>query len=435
MSGLGLLAFLAAFLLLGLPIAVAVGLASAASLLLRMPLEPALTTVAQRMATGLDSFSLLAIPFFILAGELMNRGGVARRLVELGQAVLARLPGSLLYVNVAACVLFGSISGSAVAAAAAVGGFMLPLMERARIQAADGAAVNIAAATTGLLIPPSNVLIVYSLATGGVSVAALFVAGYGPGLLLGLLLMAAIALLVGRRAYPSPSELGLEMEARVSLGRAFVRALPALGLIVVVMGGITSGVFTATEASGIAVLYALVLAVLVHREIGPRELPRVLVDAACTTGVVLFLVATSMALSWVMAFDLLPQTVAAALLELAQSPLVVLLVINLVLLVVGTFLDMTPAILIFVPIFLPVATELGIDPVHFGMIMVLNLCIGLCTPPVGTVLFVGLGVARLPLLQVLRPLLLLYAMMIVALVLVVAFPAISLWLPRALGVM
>ena len=433
MTGWELLLFLAVFLVLGVPVALAVGLASAFSLMLRLPIDPALTTVAQRMATGLDSFSLLAIPFFILAGELMNRGGVARRLVDLGQALLARLPGSLLYVNVAACVLFGAISGSAVAAAAAVGGFMLPLMERQGIRRADGAAVNIAASTTGLLIPPSNVLIVYSLASGGVSIAALFVAGYGPGLLVALLLTLAIAILVKQRGYRSDSDLSLKERQTVPLGRALLRAAPALGLIVLVMGGITSGVFTATEASGVAVAYALVLAVYGYREIRLRDLPRVFTDAACTTGVVLLLVATSMGLSWVMAFDQLPQTVAQTLLGLGTSPVFVLLIMNVVLLLVGTFLDMTPAILIFVPIFLPVATALGIDPVHFGMIMVLNLCIGLCTPPVGTVLFVGLGVARVPLLRVLPPLMLLYSAMILALVLVTAFPGISLWLPRQLG--
>lgn len=427
MSGLVLLGFLALFLVLGLPIGFAVGLASAASLLLRLPMDPALTTVAQRMATGLDSFSLLAIPFFVLAGEVMNRGGVARRLVDLGQVLLSRLPGSMLYVNVAACVLFGAISGSAVAAAAAVGGFMLPLLEARKIRIEDGAAVNIAASTTGLLIPPSNVLIVYSLASGGVSIAALFVAGYGPGLLLGALLTMAIAVLSHRRGYEAaPGAQGPALPTVLS-------ALPALGLIVVVMGGIVSGIFTATEASGIAVVYALALALFGYRELQLRDLPRLFTDAACTTGVVLLLVATSMALSWVMAFDRLPQTVAETLLGFADSPVLVLLVINIVLLLVGTFLDMTPAVLIFVPIFLPVATELGIDPIHFGMIMVLNLCVGLCTPPVGTVLFVGLGVAKIPLLRALPPLLLLYGAMILALVLTTVFPEISLWLPRRLG--
>ncbi|MEM1248434.1 MAG: TRAP transporter large permease [Acidobacteriota bacterium] len=428
MSGLVLLGFLGLFLVLGLPIGFAVGLASAASLLLRLPADPALTTVAQRMATGLDSFSLLAIPFFVLAGEVMNRGGVARRLVDLGQVLLARLPGSMLYVNVAACILFGAISGSAVAAAAAVGGFMLPLLEARKIRLEDGAAVNIAASTTGLLIPPSNVLIVYSLASGGVSIAALFVAGYGPGLLLGMLLTVAIAILAKHRGYAASAA-----DEGSALLPTLLSALPALGLIVVVMGGIVSGIFTATEASGVAVVYALALALFGYRELRLQDLPKLFTDAACTTGVVLLLVATSMALSWVMAFDRLPQLVASSLLGLADSPALVLLVINVVLLLVGTFLDMTPAVLIFVPIFLPVATELGIDPIHFGMIMVLNLCVGLCTPPVGTVLFVGLGVARIPLLRVLPPLLLLYGAMILALVLTTLFPEISLWLPRQLG--
>lgn len=414
---------------LGAPIAIAVGTAATATLLLGGSPLPVVTTISQRVATALDSFSLLAIPLFILSGQLMNRGGAARRLLEFGKALVGALPGGLVLVNIVGCLLFGAISGSAVATAAAIGGFMIPLMEEEGYGRDYGTAVNITASTTGLLIPPSNILIVYSLASGGVSIAALFLAGYLPGLLVGACVASAAVVLARIR--------GLEV-ARIPWNtgatlRSGIAALPSLLLVVVVMGGIIGGVFTATEAAGVAVVYALLLSLLVYREISVRELPAILVEAAATTGVVLILVGASMALSWVMAFENIPQGVAELMLSLAAGPIAVLLVMNVVLLAVGTFMDMTPAVLIFTPIFLPVAIEMGVDPVHFGVIMVLNLCVGLCTPPVGTVLFVGCGVGETTLSRVLPSLLPLYAAMLVALVLVMSLPELSLWLPRTFG--
>jgi tripartite ATP-independent transporter DctM subunit len=418
----------AALLALGVPIAFAIGIAATATLLLSLDAAAALTTIAQRMATGLDSFALLAIPFFILSGQLMNRGGIARRLVDLGKALVGGLPGGLIYVNILAAMMFGAISGSAVAAAAAIGGFMIPLMGREGYDRDYGAAVNITASTTGLIIPPSNILIVYSLASGGASIAALFVAGYLPGLLVGGLLALVAGTLARRRGYPVG-----ERVAPREVFRRLLDALPSLLLVVVVIGGIVAGVFTATEAAGVAVLYALVLSLAIYREIGWGDLPQILLDTAGTSGVVLLLIATSMGLSWVMAFENIPQGVATTLLSMAHSGAVTLLIINVVLLLVGTFMDMTPAVLIFTPIFLPVAIELGIDPVHFGIVMVLNLCIGLCTPPVGSVLFVGCSVAGSSLHRILGFLTPLYLAMIVALALVTLFPAISLTLPRLFG--
>lgn len=417
-----------ALLVLRVPIAFAIGIAGATTLLISVDPLPALTTIAQQLATGLDSFALLAIPFFILSGQLMNRGGIARRLVELGKALVGTLPGGLAYVNVVACMLFGAISGSAVAAAAAMGSLMIPLMSREGYDRDFSTAVNVTSATTGLIIPPSNILIVYSLASGGASVAALFLAGYLPGILVGGLLMLVAGAMAVSRGYPVGGRVGWrELLAR------FLDALPSLLLVVVVIGGIVAGIFTATEAAGVAVLYAFVLSVGIYREIPWREVPGVFLEAATTSGVVLLLIGTSMAMSWVMAFENLPQSVAAALLGLAESKAAVLLLINLILLVVGTFMDMTPAVLIFTPIFLPVVTQLGVDPVHFGIIMVLNLCIGLCTPPVGSVLFVGCSVAGTSLHRVLRFLLPLYLAMIVALLVVTLVPGLSLWLPRAFG--
>jgi tripartite ATP-independent transporter DctM subunit len=429
-AGMSVAILVAVFVVLvaaGTPIAFAVGGAATIALLAAVPALPALATVAQRVATGLDSFALLAIPLFVLSGQLMNRGGAARRLVALGRALVGPLPGGLVFVNIVGCLLFGAVSGSAVATAAGVGAFMIPLMEKEGYPRELGAAVNITASTTGLLVPPSNILIVYSLASGGVSIAALFLAGYVPGLLVGVAIGLAAVLTGATRGVHRPAWNGRE------LARAALDAVPSLVLVVVVMGGIVAGVFAATEAAGVAVVYALVLAVLWYRELDARQVPEVFVEAATTTGVVMLLIGTSMALSWVMAFEGIPQAVSQAFLGLAVGPLAVLLVMNLLLLLVGTFMDMTPAVLIFTPIFLPVALELGVDPIHFGIVMVLNLCVGLCTPPVGTVLFVGCGVAETSLQRVVPRLMPLYAAMIVALLVVTLVPDVSLALPRALG--
>jgi tripartite ATP-independent transporter DctM subunit len=411
-----------ALLAMGVPVAWVIGIAATLGMLAGMDAEPALTTAAQRMASALDSFTLLAIPLFVLAGELMNRGGIASRLIDFAKLALGRLPGGLAQVNIAASLLFGAISGSAVAAASAVGGVMAPRMRREGYDPGLGAAVNITAATTGLVVPPSNILIVYSLASGGVSIAALFLAGYLPGLLVALALMTVTAF----------TSRGVERPGGGGLGLAFRRAAPSMGLPLLVIGGIVGGVFTATEAAAMAVVYAAALA-FGYREVGVRDIPSLLRESACTTAVVMLLVATSMALSWILAFAGAPAAVGRALLGLGDSPLAVLLSINVVLLLVGTFMDMTPAVLVFTPIFLPVVTELGMDPVHFGIVMILNLCIGLCTPPVGSVLFVGCSVADVGIGRVVRPLLPLFAAMLVALAAVTAIPQLSLWLPSKLG--
>ncbi len=416
-------------LLVGVPISISIGIAALSTLLLSVESGPALTTVAQRMATGLDRFTLLAIPFFILSGQLMNRGGIARRLVDLARAMVGMLPGGLAYVNIVAGMLFGAISGSAAAAVAAVGGFMVPRMREQGYGKNYAAAVNISSATTSLIIPPSNILIVYALASGGVSIAALFVAGYLPGLLVGLLLMVVAGTTALRRRYP--------LDARVTVreaGRRWFAALPSLFLVVIVIGGIIAGYFTATEAGAIAVLYSFILSVIVYREVPLRELPRILVESATTTSIVMLLVGTSMALSWVLAYERIPEAVSTALLSLSGDKVTTLLFINGMLLLVGTVLDMTPAVLIFTPILLPVVEALGLSPVHFGIVMVLNLCIGLCTPPVGSVLFLGCGVAGARITEVSRALIPLYLAMIAALLLVTFIPEISMLLPRWLGI-
>ncbi len=415
-------------LLLGVPIAFCIGISTAFTMLMSIQTMPALTTVAQRMATALDSFALLAIPFFILAGQLMNRGGVARRLIDLAKALVGMLPGGLAYVNILACMLFGAVSGSAAAAAAAIGGFMTPLMNKEGYDKNFSAAVNITSSTTGLLIPPSNILIVYSLASGGVSIAALFLAGYLPGIIVGVALMIVSGFIAYKKNYPVGDRIAFKEGFK-----RFLEAIPSLSLLVVVMGGILAGYFTATEASAIAVLYTFILSVLIYREVKWKELPQILLDSAATTAIVMLLIGTSMGMSWIMSYENIPQSVSEALIALSDNKIVILLIINLILLFVGTFMDMTPAVLIFTPIFLPVVMKLGMDPIHFGMILVLNLCIGLCTPPVGSVLFIGCGVANTTVVKVLRPLLPMFAAMLVALILVTYIPELSLALPRWFG--
>jgi len=418
-----------AFLLfIGVPISFSIGISTIVTMLLSIEAGPALTTVAQRMATGLDSFALLAIPFFILSGQLMNRGGIARRLIDFAKALVGMFPGGLAFVNIMAAMLFGSISGSAVASSAAIGGFMVPMMKKEGYDLNYSAAVNITSATTGLIIPPSNILIVYSLASGGVSIGALFVAGYLPGILIGIMLMMVAGVIAYRKKYP----VSQRIELKDGILR-FLNALPSLFLVVLVIGGIVAGYFTATEASAIAVLYTFILSVLIYREVKWKELPKILLDSTATTAIVMLLVGASMAMSWVISYENIPQNVSAALIEISNSRIIILLIINIMLLLVGTFMDMTPAVLIFTPIFLPVVIQLGVDPVHFGIIMVLNLCIGLCTPPVGSVLFIGCGIAGTSIAKVVKPLLPLFIAMLVSLLLITFIPQISLFLPRLFG--
>jgi tripartite ATP-independent transporter DctM subunit len=413
---------------LGVPIAFSIGISALLTMLVSISPEAAFTTLAQRMATGLDSFALLAIPFFILAGQMMNRGGIATRLIDLAKSLVGTLPGGLAYVNIVACMLFGAISGSAVAAASAIGGIMNPRMVKEGYSRPFSAAVNITSATTGMIIPPSNILIIYSLASGGVSIAALFVAGYIPGLLLGLALMVVAGFIAYKNKYPVGDRTSLK-----EVLRKFLDAVPSLLLLIVVIGGIIAGVFTATEASAVAVLYTVILSMLVYRQVKVKDLPDILIHTVMTTAIVMLLIGTSMGMSWVMSYANIPQAFSDALLTISDNKIVILIIINLILLFVGIFMDMTPAVLIFTPIFLPVVKALGVDPVHFGIIMVLNLCIGLCTPPVGSVLFVGCGVANISISKVIKPLVPLFIAMIVALLMVTYIPALSLWLPQVFG--
>jgi tripartite ATP-independent transporter DctM subunit len=414
-------------LAIGTPVAWSIAISSLLTLLVSIPVIPAMTTVSQRIGTGLDSFALLAIPLFILSGELMNKGGIAHRLIAFAKTLVGSLPGGLALINIISAMLMGAIAGSAMAAASAMGSILGPEMEKEGYSREFGAAVNITAATTGLIIPPSNVLIVYSLASGGASIAALFLAGYIPGILTGLFLMIVASFWAKKKGYKVGKRSTLK-----EIFKTFIDAVPSLFMLVVVIGGIVTGIFTATEASAIAVLYSFLLG-MIYREISFPKMPQILLDSAATTAIVMLLIGASMSMSWALSYENIPQEISSGLLALSDNPIIILLIINLLLLFVGIFMDMTPAVLIFTPIFLPVVTALGLDSVHFGIIMVLNLCIGLCTPPVGSVLFVGVGIAKTSIEKVVKPLLPLFIAMIFALFLVTYFPELSLWLPRQFG--
>jgi tripartite ATP-independent transporter DctM subunit len=409
---------------IGTPVAWSISISAILTMLVSIPYMPAATTVAQRMGTGLDSFALLAIPFFILAGNLMNKGGMAHRLIAFAKTLVGSLPGGLALINVIAAMLMGAIAGSAMASASAMGSILGPEMEKDGYSREFGAAVNITSATTGLVIPPSNVLIVYSLASGGVSIAALFLAGYIPGILTGLFLMIVAMVWAKKKGYKRGERSNFSQVVKT-----FIDAVPSLLLLVIVIGGIVGGIFTATEASAIAVLYTVVLG-FAYKEISFKTLPQILLDSSSTTAVVMLLIAASISMSWMMSYENIPQATSDVLLGISDNKIVILLIINLILLFVGIFMDMTPAVLIFTPIFLPVVTKLGMDPIHFGIIMVLNLCIGLCTPPVGSVLFVGVGVAKTSIQKVIKPLIPLFLVMILALFLITYIPQLTLWLPE-----
>ena len=427
-SGAIILVLLVVMLIAGVPIAVALGISSVCAILPIMDLNVAVLTGAQRIFSGISVFSLLAIPFFILAGNIMNKGGIAVRLINLAKLVTGRTPGALAQTNVIANMLFGSISGSGTAAASAMGSIIGPIEKEEGYDPSFSAAVNVATAPTGLLIPPSNVMITFSLVSGGTSVAALFMAGYIPGFLWGLACMAVVYFIARKRGYRAKTKFTAK-----EAGNVIVQALPCLLLIVIVIGGIIAGIFTATEGSVIAVVYSLLLSLFVYKSISWKDIPKLLKDSADMTGIIIFLIGVSSIMSWVMAFTNIPSMVSSALLSVSNSKYVIFLLINIILLVVGTFMDMTPACLIFTPIFLPICTALGMDTIHFGIMMIFNLCIGTITPPVGTTLFVGVKVGGVKLEDVIKQLIPYFVAIIAVLMLVTYVPQLSLWLPSLMG--
>ncbi|NKX92435.1 TRAP transporter large permease [Sanguibacter hominis ATCC BAA-789] len=429
LAGLVLVVGLVVLLLAGAPISVAVGLSSALAMVSALGFENGMLTSAQQMFRGINNFSLLAIPFFVLAGVIMNNGGIALKLINAAKVLVGRMPGSLAQTNVAANALFGAVSGSAVAAVAAVGSTMGPLQAKEGYDRNFAAATNIASAPSGMLIPPSNLMIVYSLVSS-TSIAAMFVAGYIPGILWALACMIIVYLYARKRSELKLTE-RVPMKTRTLV---VVDAIPSLLLIVVVIGGILGGIFTPTEASCIAVVYALVLS-FIYRSIKVKDLFPILLDSARTTAIVMFLVGVSSIMGWVMSFAKIPQMVADAMFSVSDNSIVLVLLILLMLLVIGCFMDPTPAVLIFVPIFLPIVTSFGMDPIHFGIIMCFALSIGTITPPVGPVLFVGAKVANLRIEDVIRRLVPFFLALVVVLIVVAFVPQLSTWLPTALGLL
>lgn len=427
--GIILIVVVAALLALGVPISISMGIgAVAATFVVLTPYQVA-TVSAQRVYTGINSFSLLAIPFFVLAGNIMNNGGIAKRLINFAKALIGFVPGALAQTNILANMFFGAVSGSGVAAAAAIGGVVNPLEEEEHYDKAYSAAVNIASAPCGMLIPPSNTFIVYSLASGGSSIAALFMAGYLPGILWGLGCM-ALAFIFARKLKYKPSRIpGLKAKLKV-----FVEAIPALFLIIIIVGGILGGIFTPTEASCVAVVYALVLS-LIYRTVTIKDLFHIILDSAKTTGMIIFMIGVSSILSWIMSFTKLPTLMAEGLIGITGNAVVIMLLMNLIMLIMGCLMDPTPAILIFTPIFLPIALQLGYNPIHFGVIMVFNFCIGTITPPVGPILFTGCKVAKLKIEQVVKQLLPFFVVESVILLLVTFVPQLSLTIPDLAGLL
>lgn len=410
-------------LLAGVPVAFALALSSTLTIMVSgLPPELAF----QRMASGMNAFALMAIPFFIYAGEIMQRGGIAERLVKLANAMIGRMRGGLGLVNVMGSMLFGGISGSAVADVSALGSTLVPVMREKGYDADYAVNVTVTSATIGLTVPPSHNMIIYSIAAGGtVSVSSLFLAGVVPGLVTGLCLMVAAYLVAVRRGYPAETFPGWSV-----LVLTFVTALPGLLTAVIIVGGVLSGIFTATESAAIAVIYALLVTSLVYRSLTWADFWEATKAAVGTTAMVLLIIGAASAFGWLLAFHRVPAQLFALLQSVSDSTVVILLIINVILLALGTFMDMAPLIAITTPIFLPVVVELGMDPVQFGILLMINLGIGLVTPPVGSVLFVGCAVAGIRIEEAVRTIWPFYLALIAALIMVTYVPATSMWLPN-----
>ena len=414
-------------LLAGVPISAGIGIASVVTALFSMPADIFALTAAQRCFSGLDSFSLLALPFFTLGGNIMNKGGIAKRLVRLARLLVGWMPGYLAATNVLANMFFGAVSGSSVAATSAMGSILSPLEADEGYDPNYAAAVNICSAPTGILIPPSGPLILYSITAGGVSVAALFMGGYLTGILLGLCVAVLAVYLAVKKGYKSS-----QVKETDPAWKVWVDAIPSLLAVIIVMGGIMGGYFTATEAGVVMCLYCLLLAVL-YREITFKTFYNLLADTMKSSATILFLIAASSIMSYVMSYSGIPAAISNALMSISDNRYVILLIMNVFLLVMGMFLDLTPAVLIFTPIFLPIATSIGMSPVHFGLMLITNLGIGSVTPPVGSCLFVGCGVAKVKIEGVTKYIVPIFASMVIALFLITFIPAIPMIVPYLTG--
>ena len=417
-------------LVLGTPIGLCIVISSGATILLALPFDIAMFSTAQKMFSSLDSFALLAVPFFILSGVIMNNGGVATRLVNFAKLFTGKIPGSLSYTNIAGNMLFGAVSGSAIAASTSIGGVMIPMSAKEGYNRNFASAVNIASAPTGMLIPPTTAFILYALASGGTSIAALFAGGFVAGSLWGIGCMLVTYVVAKRNNYTVFFTIQKGVAWKVTKD-----ALPSLMLIVIVVGGIVQGIFTAIEASAVAVVYTAFLTLILYRTIKIKQIPDILIQTFVMTGVIMFLLATSSAMSFSMSITGIPAALSALILGISDNPMVIMLVITLFLLIVGAFMDIGPVILIFTPILLPIMKQVGVDPVHFGILMVFNLAIGTITPPVGSGLYVGASVGKVKVEDVIKPLIPFYIAIIAVLLLITYIPNLTLFLPKMLGVM
>ncbi len=425
-----LIAVFVVLLAMGAPIGICIVIASFSTMMLVLPFDISMFATAQKMFSSLDSFALLAVPFFVLSGVIMNSGGIAARLVNFAKLFTGKLPGSLSYTNIVGNMMFGAISGSAIAASTSIGGVMVPMSAREGYDRGFAAAVNIASAPTGMLIPPTTAFILYALASGGTSIAALFAGGLVAGVLWGVGCMLVTLVVAKHRNYRVFFTVQKGMALKVA-----VEAIPSLLLIVIIVGGIVQGIFTAIEASAIAVVYTLLLTMVFYRTLKIKDLPSILLQTVVMTGVIMFLLATSSAMSFSMSITNIPAALSDMILGISANKLVILLVITVFLLIIGAFMDIGPAILIFTPILLPIMAKLGVDPVHFGIIMIYNLAIGTITPPVGSGLYVGASVGKVKVEEVIKPLLPFYGAIIGVLLLITYIPEITLFLPRLLGIM
>jgi tripartite ATP-independent transporter DctM subunit len=422
---MGALILIGSFLLMvvaGLPIAFALGVSS---LLCAAYLDLPLLIVLQKMSDGMDNFSLMAIPFFVLAGAIMAEGGMARRLVSFANLLVGRVRGGLSLVDILASMFFGGISGSSVADTSSVGSILIPMMNEKGYDKDFSVNVTVTASTQGIIIPPSHNAIIYSLAAGGtVSIAKLFMAGFIPGVLVGLSLMITALIISYRRGYPREEKITLRQAAIITRD-----ALLGLVNAVIIVGGVLSGFFTATESSAIAVVYAFVITFFVYRDIRLKEFPGILVRSVKTIAIVMLLIGTSSAFGWLIAYLRIPEAVTNFFFTISQNKIIVMVLINIMLLLLGTIMDMAPLILIVTPILLPVVTAIGFSPIHFGIILMLNLSIGLCTPPVGSTLFVGCAIGKISIEEAMKSIWMFYIAMIIVLVLVTYIPVLSMWLP------
>lgn len=427
-AGLVLFFVFVVLLVLGMPIAISIAFSSMMTLLLVIPFDVSAFSSAQKMVGSINSFSLIAIPFFVLSGIIMNNGGIAKKLVDFAMLFVGRVLGALAHTNVLGNALFGSISSSAIAASTAIGGVLIPQQVEEGYDRKFATAVNIASAPTGMVIPPSTAFIMYSLVAGGASISALFMGGYLVGALWALGIMLVAFIVAKKNKYPV-----VEKGQMAHAGKIIKEAIPSLLLIVIIIGGILTGIFTAVEASAIAVIYSLLIAMFYYKTVKLKDIPNMLFQSVAMSGTIMFLLATSSMMSFAMAFTGIPQAISSLIMGVTDNKLVILLLVNLVLLLVGMFMDVAPAILIFTPIFLPIVTSVGVDPVHYGLFSIMNLCVGSITPPVGTGLYVGASVGGVKAEAMLKPLLPFYGIILVVLFLITYFPQIVMWLPNMLS--